>query len=390
MADEILTIPRERAITLINDSIENFFIFYDSYCHDNKKNLSKEQTLLYDQMNEVMMIVKKDQNYNTDLKQMPLNDLKNLLLACKQMVELNDLSERFSYPKGEFVIEEEKKEYAYDPSWIIVKKDDGNIVKIINNGGNDITFVKTTGEIICKKLHTGSFTEFFGTNIGLSQAQANNLFIKAHYSWIDKKMQGGYKAFDLNGNEVEPTVDGNAIIVKKNEIKIEENETRKEGGSSVVQSKVSGRVFQNDLRPSNPNGPCLFRALIAAVEEKISKAFTLNEINKIKKECSKKDNKYIGNEEDEFFVNNHKKIIEATLNFAGYKNSKVTWGSRKSTLSKNSDYTIRYIASKKHFQLGDKDGNLLWEPYKYNNPNNAYIGKADSYNEITIVLGSKK
>lgn len=108
MADEILTIPRERAITLINDSIENFFIFYDSYCHDNKKNLSKEQTLLYDQMNEVMMIVKKDQNYNTDLKQMPLNDLKNLLLACKQMVELNDLSERFSYPKGEFVIVDNK------------------------------------------------------------------------------------------------------------------------------------------------------------------------------------------------------------------------------------------------------------------------------------------
>ena len=55
-------------------------------------------------------------------------------------------------------------------------------------------------------------------------------------------------------------------------------------------------------------------------------------------------------------------------------------------VSGNSDYTIRFIKSKGHFQLGDKDGNLLWEPYKYNNPDNAYTGKADGFNEVTISL----
>lgn len=57
-------------------------------------------------------------------------------------------------------------------------------------------------------------------------------------------------------------------------------------------------------------------------------------------------------------------------------------------VSGNSDYTIRFIKSKGHFQLGDKD--LLWEPYKYNNPDNAYTGKADGFNEVTISLGAKE
>lgn len=94
-------------------------------------------------------------------------------------------------------------------------------------------------------------------------------------------MVGGYKAFNLQGKEIEPMI--NTIEVKKEVI---EAPKEKAGCSSIVYSKISNRIPQNDLRPSSPNGHCLFRALLAAVEEKIGQAFTLNDMNKIKKNCS--------------------------------------------------------------------------------------------------------
>jgi hypothetical protein len=388
MSEDTTTITRDRAITLINDSIENFATYYDSYCCDNRDSLSDEERELYQEMSEVTYILRNDADYANDLKIMPLEHLTQFLYMCKEMVENNDLFTKYSYPKGNIVIVENQEKKTYEKGWIIVLKNDKPI-KIVNNSGMDIIFVNSQGTITSTvKYETGSYTEFFGKNIGLSKAEANSLFIKANYTWTNGKMIGGYKAFDLQGKEVEPTIDGNTIEVKK---EVTEAPKQKDGGSSIVSSKISNRIPQNDLRPSSPNGPCLFRALLAAAEEKIGQAFTLNEMNTIKKNCSKKDSKYIGNEEDEFFVNKHAQVIKAALTFKGYKNATVTWSSpRKSTVSGNSDYTIRFIKSKGHFQLGDKDGNLLWEPYKYNNPANAYTGKADGFNEITISLGAKE
>ncbi len=388
MSEETTTITRERAITLINDSIENFATYFDSYCCDNPDSITDEDKELYEEMSQVTNILRNDADYANDLKIMPLENLKQFLYMCKEMVENNDLFTKNSYPKGNIVIVENQEKKTYEKGWIIVLKNDKPI-KIVNNSGMDIIFVNSQGTITSTvKYETGSYTEFFGKNIGLSKAEANSLFIKANYTWTNGKMIGGYKAFDLQGKEVEPTIDGNTIEVKK---EVTEAPKQKDGGSSIVSSKISNRIPQNDLRPSSPNGPCLFRALLAAAEEKIGQAFTLNEMNKIKKNCSKKDAKYIGNEEDEFFVNKHAQVIKTALTFKGYKNATVTWSSpRKSTVSGNSDYTIRFIKSKGHFQLGDKDGNLLWEPYKYNNPANAYTGKADGFNEITISLGAKE
>lgn len=388
MSEETTTITRDRAITLINDSIENFATYYDSYCCDNPDSITDEDKELYEEMSQVTNILRNDADYANDLKIMPLEHLTQFLYMCKEMVENNDLFTKNSYPKGNILIVENQEKKTYEKGWIIVLKNDKPI-KIVNNSGMDIIFVNSQGTITSTvKYETGSYTEFFGKNIGLSKAEANSLFIKANYTWTNGKMIGGYKAFDLQGKEVEPTIDGNTIEVKK---EVTEAPKQKDGGSSIVSSKISNRIPQNDLRPSSPNGPCLFRALLAAAEEKIGQAFTLNEMNKIKKNCSKKDAKYIGNEEDEFFVNKHAQVIKAALTFKGYKNATVTWSSpRKSTVSGNSDYTIRFIKSKGHFQLGDKDGNLLWEPYKYNNPANAYTGKADGFNEITISLGAKE
>lgn len=388
MSEDTTTITRDKAITLINDSIENFATYFDSYCCDNRDSLSDEERELYQEMSEVTGILRNDADYANDLKIMPLEHLTQFLYMCKEMVENNDLFTKYSYPKGNILIVENQEKKSYEKGWIIVLKDDKPI-KIINNSGMDIIFVNSQGTITnTVKYESGSYTEFFGKNIGLSKAETNSLFIKANYTWTSGKMVGGYKAFDLQGKEIEPTIDGNAIEVKK---EVTEALKQKTGGSSIVSSKISNRIPQNDLRPSKPNGPCLFRALLAAAEEKIGQAFTLNEMNRIKKNCSKKDAKYIGNEEDEFFVNKQAQVIKAALTFKGYKNATVTWSSpRKSTVSGNSDYTIRFIKSKEHFQLGDKDGNLLWEPYKYNNPANAYTGKADGFNEITISLGAKE
>ena len=200
------------------------------------------------------------------------------------------------------------------------------------------------------------------------------------WEWIKKK-------WDAVKAKISTDKENPNVAINENEQQINSKSMEE---LKLSASRVSNRIPQNDLRPDKPNGPCLFRALLAAVEEKISQAFPLQEIKKIEKICSKKENNYIGNEEDEFFVNKHSSVIKTALSQKGYNNAVVVWNSqRKVIVSGNADYTIRYIKSKKHFQLGDKNGNLLWEPYKYNNPDNAYKYKADGFNEITISLGGK-
>ena len=106
MDEKSATITRSRAIELINASIDNFATFYDSYCHDNKGNLSPEEIELYEQMNEVMYILRTDKNYRNDLENMPREDLTEFLLSCKEMAENHDLTIKFSYPKGKILIVE--------------------------------------------------------------------------------------------------------------------------------------------------------------------------------------------------------------------------------------------------------------------------------------------
>lgn len=305
----------------------------------------------------------------------------------------------------------------YDKSWIVVKNEDGTIEKIIFNEGNGITFVNRYGQVIEKVPFDVTYTKTEFLNKNLKINNTNELLAKAHYKYNKEKglFEEGKEAlrcFNLHGNAAPYEFDvitnnkteNNSSLEKellKNNKKVKEEkipvvfneELSKLNDNNISENhkkSVSNRVYQNDLRPENPNGPCLFRSLIAAVEEKINKPFTLNELNRIKQECAKTENKYIGNSSEEFFVNKHAEVIEVALEIAGYKNSSVKWTSqRKTTVSGNSDYTIRYIASKGHFQLGDKDGNLLWDPYKYNNEANAFKGKATSFNEIIITLGSK-
>lgn len=109
MSEDTTTITRDRAITLINDSIENFATYYDSYCCDNRDSLSDEERELYQEMSEVTYILRNDNNYANDLKIMPLEHLKQFLYMCKEMVENNDLFTKYSYPKGNILIVENEK-----------------------------------------------------------------------------------------------------------------------------------------------------------------------------------------------------------------------------------------------------------------------------------------
>lgn len=106
MSEDTTTITRDRAITLINDSIENFATYYDSYCCDNRDSLSDEERELYQEMSEVTYILRNDADYANDLKIMPLEHLTQFLYMCKEMVENNDLFTKYSYPKGNILIVE--------------------------------------------------------------------------------------------------------------------------------------------------------------------------------------------------------------------------------------------------------------------------------------------
>lgn len=109
MSEDTTTITRDRAITLINDSIENFATYYDSYCCDNRDSLSDEERELYQEMSEVTYILRNDADYANDLKIMPLEHLTQFLYMCKELVENNDLFTKYSYPKGNILIVENEK-----------------------------------------------------------------------------------------------------------------------------------------------------------------------------------------------------------------------------------------------------------------------------------------
>ena len=107
MSEETAVITRSKAISLINNSIEKFATYYDGYCSLNKENLTEEENVLCQQTGEVVYILRNDKNYRRDLEQMPLEDLTDFFLSCKEMVNFHDLLEKFSFPKEQVMIVED-------------------------------------------------------------------------------------------------------------------------------------------------------------------------------------------------------------------------------------------------------------------------------------------
>ena len=158
MSEETAIITRNRAIELINNSIDNFATFYDCYCYRNEAHLSQEQKELYEQMNEVMYIVRKDKKYRNDLEHMPQEDLTAFLLSCKEMAENHDLRVKFSYPKGKIVI---------------VENDNSNTFSHIGNN---------TSETINSEVKLEEITYFLNNHKSVANWEYNG-----HGSFIAKK-----------------------------------------------------------------------------------------------------------------------------------------------------------------------------------------------------------
>ena len=146
MGEESIT--RSKAITLINDSIENFFTYYDSYCYENRDAISEDEKKLHEELCDVIYILRNDADYKNDFKIMPLKDLKDFLYMCKEMVENNDLLAKTFYPKGDIVIVEDcntNPELIEKSLKILEQHGDAQIksaIKDYHNGERKILFSK--------------------------------------------------------------------------------------------------------------------------------------------------------------------------------------------------------------------------------------------------------
>lgn len=127
-----------------------------------------------------------------------------------------------------------------------------------------------------------------------------------------------------------------------------------------------------------------FQIITSCSRRKVGRNLSLEQIKASGERLHKAE--AIGKNNKEFYyVNNLKAVIEDATKMFGYPNAKVMVGERgKSTGT--ADYTIRYIESKGHFQLGTSSGELLYEPYQYNNPANSFTGEATALQDITIDL----
>jgi hypothetical protein len=148
----------------------------------------------------------------------------------------------------------------------------------------------------------------------------------------------------------------------------------------------SNRISQNQLRPEAPSGPCFYRTLQAAAEEKTGIDLTMDQITEATKSLSASGAIGAGGGEPTYFVKKPAEVVKDALARLGFPNAEVTIGNLSTSINGVSDYTARFILSKGHFQLGDSTGNLLWEPYTYNDPANAYTRKPDAIRTITIIL----
>jgi hypothetical protein len=83
-------------------------------------------------------------------------------------------------------------------------------------------------------------------------------------------------------------------------------------------------------------------------------------------------------------INDSRAVITDALERLGFTDITIDIGARSSSTDGTADYTVRFIASRGHFQLGDSNDKLLWEPYRYSNPANAYKGPFTSVIPINI------
>lgn len=86
MAQESITVTRERAIELINVSLENLSLVFEGAYYRRRPTFIYNKLLELDrEMVEVITTVRSDHGYQKDLKTISLKELEEFLLMCREM-----------------------------------------------------------------------------------------------------------------------------------------------------------------------------------------------------------------------------------------------------------------------------------------------------------------
>jgi len=161
------------------------------------------------------------------------------------------------------------------------------------------------------------------------------------------------------------------------------------GGNITTPSEdfLKKLIRQNHIRDTGPNGvgPCYYRSLQAAAEVFAGRNLSLKQINDATTHLRKQNNQWgwpvlskdwrIGG------GNSQSTIIVDALQRLGITNAKVGVYGEK---TEGAQFTIR-VWEGRHYQLGDANGNLLWEPFEFSGTPR-YTGTPDSLIYISISI----
>ena len=161
--------------------------------------------------------------------------------------------------------------------------------------------------------------------------------------------------------------------------------------ASVIPDAVAKKIIMRDQRKlyENNSGCCLFNTLIGAVEERTVVNLTREQKDKIFSELNQ------GNEpavESDGFVNRQNDVLAKALKEVGKDKEfsaeySDTQPSNFDSLAPENVFTARSFDKDIHFNLGDSKGKFIWEPLKYNNPNNIRKGTT---NDLRYIVFTRK
>ena len=161
----------------------------------------------------------------------------------------------------------------------------------------------------------------------------------------------------------------------------------------------ANRLPQNAIDPADPWGPCFMRVLQSAAEEFVNMNLNQSQIQASVGALVGGNNNFavILNSSNRYFVNRHTDVVNDALQRLGYGNVQVISNSERrllphtGTLPADIDLTMRdvLLSSGQHFQLGDRHGNFLWEPFPFNNPDNIHTGSFENIRIVRFIITNK-
>ena len=140
-----------------------------------------------------------------------------------------------------------------------------------------------------------------------------------------------------------------------------------------------------------PAGACLYGTLLGAAQEFVGKNLTPKQMDELQDELGFGANGCGAVHFDgSWKVENSEAVIAAALKKLTGKDYgvQVIRGNATDEQKKDAQFTVRIVGG--HFQLGDKNGNFLWESLQYNDDSHINTGDPNSVRYIIITPPGKK